>query len=61
MVRGGRGEAKPFCRRPRKGTRSSCSPQVAKCLFSDKANGKVLSAVDKNQVFNNATFKTFDV
>ena len=42
-------------------TRADVAKMVAKVLFSDKANGKVLSAVDKTQVFNNATFKTFDV
>lgn len=41
--------------------RADVARLVAKCLFSDKANGKTLSAVDKNQVFDGKTFAEFNL
>lgn len=42
-------------------TRGDVADLVVKALRSDKSNGKILSAVDKNEVFGGATFDTFEL
>jgi uncharacterized protein YbjT (DUF2867 family) len=42
-------------------TRADVAKLVAKALFSDKPNGKTVSAVDKNQVFDKKEFATVDI
>ncbi|BDA48088.1 Uncharacterized protein At2g34460, chloroplastic at C-terminar half [Coccomyxa sp. Obi] len=41
--------------------REDVAELVVKALFSDKANGKVLSAVDKNQLFGTPKFDVFEL
>lgn len=41
--------------------REDVADLVIKCLLSDKANGKTLSAVDSEQLFGSPSFEVFKV
>lgn len=41
--------------------RADVANLVVKCVLKDKANGKVLSAVDSEQLFDQPAFETFDL